>query len=286
LIKSIRRSGLNNFSPTRNVRTGSITRSTVSGGTQFILGDFVYQTFTASGTFTVGGAPLVCDALIVAGGGAGGNGGNQVWGGGGGAGGVLNPTNITLAVGSYTVTIGGGGATTSDRGSSGGPTTLQGQTQAVGGGGGGGGNNRAGLGGGSGGGGAGAGGGGGAGTAGQGFAGANSGGGSQDSGGGGGAAENGGAKSGANWTNANGQVQNPGWGRSFNDYGAATSTGGKVANGTTFYGNGGRAVTSGPNAVFHEIGGQGAGGNGNVTSSSGGNGGVVIIRFNRNLVGL
>ena len=68
-------------------------------------------TVTASGTFTTQPATAKVIIVVVAGGGAGGRidhppvGG----GGGGGAGGMLETTGISIASGTYTVTVGGGG---------------------------------------------------------------------------------------------------------------------------------------------------------------------------------
>ncbi len=63
------------------------------------------HTFLSSGTFTVTGANGVADILVIAGGGSGGG----VIGAGGGAGGYVHATNVTVAAGTYTVTVGDGG---------------------------------------------------------------------------------------------------------------------------------------------------------------------------------
>ena len=110
----------------------------LSGGTLTTDGDFNIMTFTSSGTLTVskGGSAII---LAVAGGGSGGGGG-AAGGGGGGAGGLAYSSEITLSVGSYTVTIGAGGATPSKniRGNNGSDTILQSFVTVKGGGGGGG----------------------------------------------------------------------------------------------------------------------------------------------------
>jgi hypothetical protein len=76
-----------------------------TGGTTTESGAYRIHTFTTSGTFTVISGGEV-EYLVVAGGGSGG--GNV--GGGGGAGGLLTGTVASLAVGSYTITVGAGGA--------------------------------------------------------------------------------------------------------------------------------------------------------------------------------
>ena len=161
-----------------------------SGGAETYAdyGADVVHTFTRSGTFTVS-VPTTARILLVGGGGAGGN----TMGGGGGGGGMLEVSNVVLAAGTYTVTIGAGGTPGSGqvRGGSGGSTAIAfgGATlhEVSGGGGGGGWNSSSGAAGGSGGGGC-NGAVGGAGTDGQGHAGAKAGGNSR-SGGGGGAGE-------------------------------------------------------------------------------------------------
>ena len=161
-----------------------------SGGTEIYAdgGADVVHTFTRSGTFTVS-VPTTARILLVGGGGAGGN----TFGGGGGAGGMVEVSDVALAAGTYTVTVGAGGTPGSGQGCGGkggntsiaiGGVTLH---EAAGGGGGGGWTSRAGVAGGSGGGGCG-GNAGGAGTSGQGNAGATAGNNSR-SGGGGGAGE-------------------------------------------------------------------------------------------------
>ena len=73
-----------------------------NGGSIYSDGTYWYHVFRTSGTFTPQLA-LTADVLQVAGGG----GSNQ---GGGGAGGLLVLSNQSLAVSSYTVTVGAGGA--------------------------------------------------------------------------------------------------------------------------------------------------------------------------------
>ena len=104
--------------------------------------NFAVHTFTEDSTFTTDRA-LTVDILVVAGGGGGG-----YAGGGAGAGGLIYNTNISLAAGSYSVTIGSGGAkgvevTNSShprinyQGSNGGNSTFGSLYTAIGGGGGG-----------------------------------------------------------------------------------------------------------------------------------------------------
>jgi len=91
-------------------RLQSGSAAAVSGGTftSYTSGGNTYNvyTFTASGTLNVSTAGLV-DILLVGGGGSGGGVSNGYAGGGGG-GGVRALTNVSLPVGSHTVTIGSG----------------------------------------------------------------------------------------------------------------------------------------------------------------------------------
>jgi len=105
--------------------SGGTTSSYSSGGITYSV-----RTFTATGTLVCSTAGL-CDLLLVGGGAGSGN------DGGGGAGDYVPITNMYLASGSYTVTVGAGGAggTVGNPGSNGGKTTLAGIV-AVGGGGG------------------------------------------------------------------------------------------------------------------------------------------------------
>jgi hypothetical protein len=113
------------------------------GGTLTSSGGNKIHTFTTVGTTTFNVyKPITCKILIVAGGGAGGS----DRGGGGGAGGYVYYAAQSLAVGSYTVTVGSGGiGTTSGTsggtgtiGGNGGNSSVTGLTTAIGGGGGGG----------------------------------------------------------------------------------------------------------------------------------------------------
>ena len=79
-----------------------------SGGTEVTSGGYKYHTFTSSGTLTVSKAG-VCEVLVVAGGGAGRSTVATQPGPGGGAGGLINASDIYLAAGSHTVTVGAGG---------------------------------------------------------------------------------------------------------------------------------------------------------------------------------
>jgi hypothetical protein len=278
-----------------SMKAGSIIPSIISGGSQFVLGQYAYQAFTASGTLTIANSQLPCDALIVAGGGAGGQAGSADGrlGGGGGGGGLVYLENLILNVGSYTVAVGAGGATVANSaGGNGSNSSLEGQTTAIGGGGGGGRFvSNAGFAGGSGGGGA-NGGGGGAGTAGQGFAGAFAE--LNFNGGGGGAAEAAGAKSTSNWSlnSIYGTAYGPGWGRAFTDWGLATNTGAKAA-GQILYSSGGQGDDQNETSRrprFATPGGAVNSGNGGFgaysNTAQAGSSGVVIIRFRKELVGL
>jgi hypothetical protein len=303
-------SNLDNNVSYSSMKAGSIIPSSVTGGTQTISGNFVYRTFLASGTLTIADAPLLVEALIVAGGGSGGNLGNNSAVGGGGGGGLILQS-LTLNPGPYTVTVGGGaaGVTQGASGNRGGNSGITGFTTAIGGGGGAGTNSDA-LSGGSGGGGswtsnagvraA------GAGTAGQGFNGAgtvfNG-----SGGGGGGAIEAGGNKSSALWSTLSpaypfNNVVTGGNGRALTEWGTATSTGynfggeryyssgawgAPVAGGTPFSfspgagGPGGGFINAFPNS-----GSAGAGQSSGTAPSGTGGSGVVIVRYQRNLVGL
>lgn len=295
MIRSIARSGISNFFPTRNAKTNNITPSVITGGAQFVLGQYAYQAFTASGTLTIADSKLPCDALIVAGGGAGGQAGSADgrFGGGGGGGGLVYVETLILDVGSYIVEVGAGGATVANsRGANGIDSSLEGQTIAIGGGGGGGRFlGHPGAAGGSGGGGV-NGAAGGAGTAGQGFAGAFAE--LNFNGGGGGAAEAAGAKSTDNWTlnTIYGTGYGPGWGKAFTDWGLATNTGSKAA-GQILYSSGG--VGHDENNLsrrprFATPGGAANSGNGGfgayANTAQAGSSGVVIIRFRKELAGL
>ena len=112
----------------------TVTWSGASDGYPVASGGYQVLTFNGSGSFTITGAPLICDVLLVAGGGGGGG----RAGGGGGAGGFVFYKDVELSAGVKTVTVGAGGtAGASDNvGGSGGNTSVTGLTSAVGGGGG------------------------------------------------------------------------------------------------------------------------------------------------------
>ena len=86
-----------------------------SGGSETTSGNYTYHTYNSSGTFTVTGSGVI-DLLCVAGGGAGGSTYTGGWNAtaGGGAGGMLETTAITIAPGTYTVTVGAGGPCVAD----------------------------------------------------------------------------------------------------------------------------------------------------------------------------
>lgn len=311
-IRRLSDSNLNNNVSYASMKAGSILPSSVTGGTQTISGDFVYRTFTASGTLTISGAPLLCDALIIAGGGAGGNSGGNGSPGGGGAGGLLLLEGITLNPATLTVSIGAGGSggTGGAQGGNGTNSSITGLTAAVGGGGGGGFTLAGGSGGSGGGGyssGTASGQAGGSGTAGQGFAG--NAGNNNVAGGGGGAAEAGGAKSGSLWSSLT-PIYNitaarnlyGGTGRVLQDWGSATNTG-WLFGGSRYFASGAwghdgtgtqpqffspGAGMSNPSAqpgVVNTGSGGGGSSNGAAVGASGGSG-IVIVRFRKELVGL
>ena len=113
-----------------------------AGGTvtDYLLSSTYYRvhSFLSSGTFTMEDTTS-CDILVVAGGG---NGGGAVGGdgGGGGAGGLVANAGVSVAKGTYAVTVGDGGgiggASTSARGYRGSNSVLAGLYTAYGGGGG------------------------------------------------------------------------------------------------------------------------------------------------------
>jgi hypothetical protein len=312
MIRSIQRSGLTLFSPTRNVKTNNIPRSGASGGTQFISGDYVYRRFTATGTLTVTGEPLICDALIVAGGGGGGTVSSGFQPGGGGSGGIIQLSSITIPIGNTTISIGAGGsATANTSGGNGGNSSITGFTAAVGGGGGGSQDNRTGKSGGSGGGGSTPSHAGGAGTSGQGFAG-RAGSANQEAGGGGGPTEPGGHKTATYWdVNGYNDFNSMGGNTGFhelsgsaialNEWGIPTSSG-YFGAGQRWFGGGGEGASNSPRQVFRIPGGSfkstssirdnltantGSAGAGMLSGSyfSKGNSGIVIVRFRRELTG-
>jgi D-alanyl-D-alanine carboxypeptidase len=215
------------------------------------LDPFVYQVFTASGTFNVPAGVSSVDVLLVGGGG----GGGSRQGGGGGAGGVRVATGVSVTPGgTVTVTVGAGGAggTSGGRGTNGGTTSFGAESVVGGGGGGGRTTNNAGASGGSGGGGANsvA---GGAGTSGQGFAGGGS---SWEAlgGGGGGASEVGVTTVGT--TGVNGGDGGDGVTLASLGFGAAVGAPAAVG------GGGGGAAVDGNGATARSAGGVGGGGSG------------------------
>jgi hypothetical protein len=90
-----------------------------TGGTlnTFTSNGFAYSSrrFTTSGTFTVTGGSVNAEILVVGGGGGGGG----AYGGGGGGGGLVYVSNVTLPVGTYTITVGAGGVGGSNYGDAG-----------------------------------------------------------------------------------------------------------------------------------------------------------------------
>ena len=117
-------------------KSSSQANITHTGGTITTSGSYTIHSFTTVGsdTFTVS-ADVSIDYLVVAGGGGGGVG----RGGGGGAGGVKSGT-ITLAAGSYNITVGAGGSFAVDdyEGGDGGSSSIGSLISTTGGGGGGG----------------------------------------------------------------------------------------------------------------------------------------------------
>jgi hypothetical protein len=258
------------------------------GNTITTDGNYWYHTFTSSGTFSLQ-QPTSVDYLVVAGGGGGGKGANA---GGGGAGGLRSTVTATggggslesalsMAPGSYTVTVGAGGAggaADTNNGTDGSNSVFASITSTGGGGGGGSGSNsgRAG--------GSGGGGGlyetvGGAGTANQGYAGgpniglaanatkfrAGGGGGAGAVGGGAGAGVGTGGAGVATSISGSSVTYAGGGGGGANDGIAAGGAGGGGAAGSA-----GTANTGG--------GGGGAGNSGGNNVSAGGSG-IVIVRY-------
>jgi len=233
----------------------------VTGGTLYSDATYYYRAFTSNGTLSVTGNSLTYDYVVIAGGGGAGQSG---FGGGGGAGGVVGGSRTVSAGTNATVTIGAGGNAGAPA-TNGSNTQFTGVTDAIGGGRGG--ANSAGGNGGSGGGGSQSG-AGGTGTAGQGFNG--SAGGAWYGGGGGGA---GGAA-----------VNTSGGGNGTDAYSSwCAATGGAIGqlSGSTYYLAAGGGGTYGGQS---SLGGNtfGAGG---YNAATGGNGGLVMIRYTRAQVG-
>lgn len=92
-----------------------ISAGSATGGTEVDDGGFRYHTFTSTGNLTVLGT-LEVEFLIIGGGGGGGNsgGGGDAGTGGGGAGGYQAGIEMLLLAGVHTATIGAGGAVAVD----------------------------------------------------------------------------------------------------------------------------------------------------------------------------
>jgi len=248
-----------------------------TGGTVVGAGNYIYHTFTSTGTFVPTESIKNAEVLMV----AGGAGGGGQAGGGGGAGGVLYASGQYLIAGtSYPITIGAGG-TQGNPGTSGGNTYF-GSLYATGGGGGGkSANNQDGVNGGSGGGGAGGyqtsyrQGYGGTGIAGQGN---NGGDGRPPNGSGSGASGSGGGGGGAGGVGDTGSnTGNGGVGTAvYSAWGYATQTGANLG-GTFYYAGGGGGGSGYQSSNILGLGGFGGGGIGGTAGSSvGGNGGSGV----------
>jgi hypothetical protein len=149
-IINISAAGVNFVAGTTITLYGIGSGAKATGGTVVGAGNYIYHTFTASGTFTPTEQIKNAEVICVAGGGAGGA--NQ--GGGGGAGGVTYaPTQTFIAGANYGVVVGAGGSGGSGTGANGNNSSVGGTFTALGGGGGAYGNGIAGSAGGSGGGG-------------------------------------------------------------------------------------------------------------------------------------
>ncbi len=92
--------------------SGCSPTPTATGGTTSTPSGYKVHSFTSGSTFTVSNGPLTVDYLVVGGGGAAGT----DRGGGGGAGQVITASSVSLATGSYTITVGAGGAGVSKSG--------------------------------------------------------------------------------------------------------------------------------------------------------------------------
>ena len=98
----------------------------VTGGTQTVIGDYLFIEFENGmpGTFTVDSGEVTDGVILMAGGG--GAGGSQV-GGGGGGGGLIHRTSAVFTPGTYTYSVGYGGQhviPAGRNGNPGGDTTL------------------------------------------------------------------------------------------------------------------------------------------------------------------
>lgn len=285
------------------------TVAATGGNTVVESGGYKIHTFTSSGTFTVTAGGTV-EYLVVAGGG----GGGAQHGAGGGAGGYRSnvsgensggglsaEASMTVAAGSFTVTVGAGGAgatggssANNPRGTAGSNSVFNAITALGGGGGGSWGTNRIGGSGGSGGGGSSSGsatGAGGSGTSGQGFDGGSTPANLTHGGGGGGGAGAAGADStGTGSTNSQGgaggdgvssaisgsSVYRGGGGGGGTYTGTTNSSGGLGGGGT---GGGSANSNAGISAGTVNTGGGGGGSSTNVSSAQAGGSGVVIIRY-------
>lgn len=86
---------------------GALKDRVITGGTITSDANYIYHTFTSSGTFSIGYGPLDVTVWVIGGGG----GGNSWFDGGSwdGGGGGCAVSNLTLSSGSLPVTVGGGG---------------------------------------------------------------------------------------------------------------------------------------------------------------------------------
>ena len=267
-------------------KSSSQANITHTGGTITTSGSYTIHSFTTVGsnTFTVS-ASVSIDYLVVAGGGGGGVG----RGGGGGAGGVKSGT-ITLAAGSYNITVGAGGSFAVDdyQGGDGGSSSIGSLISTTGGGGGGGWRITSGRNGGSGGGAsAGATLAGGTGITGQGFAGSAR---LDDAtgGGGGGAGAAASGKDGAigitsTLTGTTRYYAGGGGAGAHIGYNIGIAFGGTYGVSTGTYGGGNGMSTNGSKPAYTDAvantGGGGGGGEGYAGPSGAGGSGIVIIRY-------
>jgi len=256
---------------------------TTTGGSKYTSGSYTYHKFTSSGTFTVAGASIAVQALIVSGGG----GGGKNAGAGGGAGGYRS-ISTTVGISSNSIVIRAGGAGDTVEGGTGAtPSTTTALGYSSNGGGGGGTSCTGGANGGSGGGQGGYCGTAGSGTSGQGNSGGNgySNGAPRNGGGGGGAGAAGAAAasnkagnggSGSTWLNGT-TYAGGGGGSSHYNYTRATGGSGGGGNGDRGIWAGG-TVQWGSNGAANTGGGGGAGSGGGYNGRNGGSG-IVIIRY-------
>ena len=90
------------------VNQGDVAKA--SGGFIDFYGGKTIHVFQSSGEFKVSEGPLTAEMYLVAGGGGSGSASGSWAGGGGGAGGVVHHPGISIANGTYPVTVGAGGA--------------------------------------------------------------------------------------------------------------------------------------------------------------------------------